>query len=298
MARIVVGIGVALVALLAVLGWQRLGTFEHEAVAPDVHAIFGLGGNVCVLATERGAVVVDTMTFRMQGQRIRELAERLAGGSVQTLLNTHYHRDHTHGNPGMAPGLPIVATERTREHLVTRDAGYWEGAAAETLPSVLVADEHELRLGGKTIRAIHPGRGHTDGDLVALFVEDRVLCAGDLFFNRRYPRIDVEAGGSVAAWIEALDRVLALDFDRVVPGHGAVSDRSGLQAFQDFLREVWEQAQGAVQEGRPAEDFLATARLTRDAGYESIYVPFVLDINRDYVLRTAFEEARGTAGGS
>ena len=138
-----------------------------------------------VLRSERGAVVVDTMTFRMQGERIREAAEELAGGPVQTVINTHYHSDHTHGNPGFAPGSHVVATARTLEHLRTFDAGSWQGESAGTLPNDTFHDLHEMSLGDKTVRSYHLGRGHTDGDLVTLLVEDRVLVMGDQLFQGR-----------------------------------------------------------------------------------------------------------------
>jgi glyoxylase-like metal-dependent hydrolase (beta-lactamase superfamily II) len=294
--RILGAVAAALVLLAGgatvyVLGGVR--GLEVERLTPDVHVLRGWGGNVAVLRTPEGAVVVDTMTFRMQGERIRELAERLAGGPVQAVVNTHYHRDHTHGNPGFPAGTRVVATRRTLEHLRTRDAAYWEGAAAGTLPGDTFADAHEMAFGGKTVRSLHLGRGHTDGDLVTLFVEDRVLVAGDLFFQRRYPNIDLEAGGSIREWIATLDRVAALDFDRVVPGHGPTSDLEGLRAYQGFLRELWQVAEAAVAAGWSLEETRRQARLTTDAGFRSIGVPFVFRLDRDFVLGRAYEEATG-----
>jgi glyoxylase-like metal-dependent hydrolase (beta-lactamase superfamily II) len=287
----------ALVAGAAIWAYPKLATVRSEPVADDVHVIFGFGGNVGVLATERGAVVVDTMTFRMQGERIREEAERLAGGPVQVVLNTHYHRDHTHGNPAFPAGTRVVATERTRAHLLARDAAYWEGDAAGTLPNETFADEHEIRVGGKRVRALHLGRGHTDGDLVVLFVEDRVIHLGDLLFHERYPNIDLEAGGSLRAWADTLDRVLALDaeFDRVIPGHGAPTDRAGIVRFQAFLRELWQVGEEAARAGRSLEETLRTARLETDAGFEPISVPLVFRLDRDFVVRRAWEEATARA---
>jgi glyoxylase-like metal-dependent hydrolase (beta-lactamase superfamily II) len=281
---------------LAVYVWTGIHDFEVEELTPDVHVISGWGGNVTVLRTGAGAVVVDTMTFRMQGEEIRELAEELGGGPVTAIVNTHYHRDHTHGNPGFAPGTRVVATERTLEHLRARDAAYWEGEAALTLPSDTFSEEHELRVGDKTIRSFHLGRGHTDGDLVTLFVEDRVLVTGDLLFRFRYPNIDLEAGGSVPAWIETLDRAAELDFDRVVPGHGPITDREGIRAFQGFLRELWEVGSEAAGAGLSLDETLAQAKLTTDAGYDVIGVPFVFRLDRDFVIRRAWEEATGAAG--
>lgn len=293
-ARIVVALVVVL-AIGAIAAYQRVSGITSEKLTDDVHVLFGFGSNVGVLATDRGSVIVDTMTFRMQGEEIRKEAERLTGQEVGVIVNTHYHMDHTHGNPAFPGGTRVVSTRRTRELLDAFDAGSWTGEAARTLPNETFEGSYEIALGGKTVRAMQLGRGHTSGDLVALFVEDRVIHLGDLFFNGRYPNIDLEGGGSVEEWIETLDRVLALDgYDKVIPGHGPVSDREGIRRFQAFLRELWTQVDAAAREGKGLDETLASVRLTQDAGYQTMRVPFVLNLDRPFVIRRAWEEATGT----
>ena len=73
---------------------------------------------------------------------------------------------------------------------------------------------------------------------MVLFVEDATLHAGDLFTNRVYPSIDLKAGGTVREWGDTLDAVLALPFNHVIPGHGALSDRAGVEQFQRFMRQL------------------------------------------------------------
>lgn len=284
---------VAVLAGLALYVYAQVSRITAEPVAGDVYMLQGAGGNVGVLRTAAGAVVVDSMTFRFQGKEIREKAEEIGGAPVQALLNTHWHQDHSHGNPGFAPGTRVVATSRTLGHLRTRDADYWQGEAAALLPNETFDDVHELMIGGKTIRAVHPGRGHTDGDLVVLFVEDRVLHTGDLFSRLRYPNIDLQSGGSIPQWIDSLDRVLALDFDRVIPGHGPQTDREGIRQFQTFLRQLWAVGQNAAAKGLTLEETLATADLSADAGYEAIHVPLLLNLDRNFVITRAWEEATG-----
>ena len=280
---------------LAIYVYQTVAMLETEKISDDVTALFGLGGNVGVLRTERGSVIVDTMTFRLQGERIREEAERITGREVAVILNTHYHQDHSHGNPGFPGGTRIVATQRTKELMSAFDGSFWTGAAAATMPNETFDTSHEIALGGKTVRAMNLGRGHTSGDLVVLFVEDRVIHLGDLFFNHRYPNIDLEAGGSIEQWIGTLDRVLELDgYDRVIPGHGAVSDRDGVRQFQAFLKELWEKTSAAAQAGETLEQTLRSVKLTEDAGYEAIAVPLVLRLDRDFVVKRAWQEATGT----
>jgi glyoxylase-like metal-dependent hydrolase (beta-lactamase superfamily II) len=280
-------------AAFAIYAYQSVATLTHEQLTGDVSVIFGLGGNVGVLRTPRGAAIVDTMTFRMQGDEIRKLAEQLTGGEVQVILNTHYHRDHTHGNPAFPAGTRIVATDRTKELLRTVDASYWTGDAAATLPNETFSGDHEISLGGKTIRAIHLGPGHTDGDMVVLFVEDRVIHLGDLLFNLRYPNVDLEAGGTIRQWPDTLDRVLELDFDKVIPGHGPVTDRAGIQRFQRFLRQLWSEVDAAARAGRSLDETLRTLRLTEDAGYQPIEFFHFFRLDRDFTVRRAYEEATG-----
>ncbi len=284
------------IALTASVGiiytYEEIVSMRVERVTDDVHVIFGLGGNVGVLRTDEGSVVVDTMAFRLQGRRIRELADDLAG-PPRAIVNTHYHLDHTHGNPAFASGIKVVATERTLAYMDAYDASYWEGGASGTLPNEVFENEHELRLGGKTVRLLRPGRGHTDGDLVALFVEDRVVHMGDLFFNGCYPGIDLEAGGSVREWAATLDRVFELEFDVVIPGHGPVTDRAGLREFQHFIRQLAELGAQAARAGLTLEETQARALLDADAGYEVIAIPFLIRLDREFVIRRAWEEATG-----
>lgn len=298
MARWFVRIVIALVVVLAVAAiaiYQRISGITSQQLTQDVHLLLGFGSNVGILATERGSVIVDTMTLRMQGEEIRKQAERLTGQEVGVILNTHYHLDHTHGNPAFPGGTRVVATRRTRELLDAFDASSWTGDAAKTLPNETFDDSYEIKLGGKTVRAMHPGRGHTSGDLVVLFVEDRVLHTGDLFVNGYYPNIDLEGGGSVQQWITTLDRVLALEgYDIVIPGHGPVSDREGIRRFQAFLRELWERVEPAAREGKSLQETLASVSLTQDTGFEPMRIPFVMSLDRPFVIRRAWEEATGS----
>jgi cyclase len=284
---------VVVIGAAAAFVFVQLRSLDAERVTDDLHMITGLGGNVAVLKTGAGAVIVDTMTFTMQGSRIRHLAESLTGEQVVMVINTHYHGDHTHGNPGFLPGTQVLSTTRTLEHLNTLDAAYWTGDSAVLLPNHTFEKDLEVRLGSKTLQLLHPGRGHTDGDLVVVFVEDGTLHAGDLFVNRVYPNIDLKAGGTVREWADTLDTVLALPFTHVIPGHGALSDRSGLEQFQRFMRQLAAVGADAKAKGLSLVDTQRQAALTEDAGYQAMEIPLLVSLNRNSVIRSAWEEATG-----
>lgn len=269
----------------------QLRSLEVERLSDDLFVLRGLGGNTAVLRTQAGAVVVDTMTLPMQGELIREQARELTGMETILLINTHYHIDHTHGNPGFKPGTRVLSTERTLSHLHALDAEFWSGQAASLLPTETFSDRMTLKIGGKTIELIHPGAGHTDGDLVVLFTDEGVLHTGDLMFNRYYPNIDLEAGGSVQQWVPTLEKLLRLDFTRVIPGHGETTDRAGLRQFLAVIAQLAEVGRLAADKGMSLEQTLDTELLTADKGYRRIRMIVPMPMDREFVITRAWQES-------
>lgn len=289
----------AVVALSLILGgyvWWQVRSLEVEHLSGDLYVLRGLGGNTVVLRTSVGNVIIDTMTLPMQGSRIRETARQLTGQETVLVINTHYHLDHTHGNPAFEPGTRVLSTERTLAYLKGLDADFWEGDAAQLLPNETFTDRQTLTLGGQTLELIAPGPAHTDGDLVVHLPEKGVLVMGDLVFNGHYPNIDLEAGGTVQNWPQVLDHVLALPFDRAVPGHGPTTDPEGVRQFQRFMQQLGEIGRTAAAEGWTLEETLATDRLTEDAGYTPLRLIIPIGLDREFVLQRAWEEATGNIG--
>ena len=289
--------GLLLVAVLVVVFcgyvFLQLRAIEVERLSDDLWVLRGLGGNTAVLRTDAGTVVVDTMLLPLQGRKIRLLARELTGADTVLLINTHYHIDHTHGNPAFKPGTRVLSTERTLSHLKALDAGFWEGEAASLLPNETFSDSRTLNIGGKTIELIHPGAGHTDGDLVVLFTDEGVLHTGDLMFHRYYPNIDLEAGGSVQQWVQSLETMLRLDFTRVIPGHGETTDRAGMREFLALIAQLAEIGNDAAENELSLEQTLATDQLTADEGYRQIRLIIPLPMDREFVITRAWEESTG-----
>jgi len=296
MRRFLLGLAVVLAAVVA-WAWWRVGALEHVRITEHVHMYGGIGGNVGVLVTSEGVVVVDTMTFVRQGAAIRAQVSQLTSQPIVAVLNTHYHSDHTHGNPAFPIGTKVVSTAKTLAHLETIDADYWKDRPAKDLLPNDTFDGavKEIRLGGKTIRAQHLGRGHTDGDMVVLFVEDRVLHAGDLLFNGHFPNIDLEAGGSVRQWSATLDKVIALPFDTVIPGHGPPATRYALERYRDFMTSLWTQTAAIRDRGGSVEDAIRLVDIEQFGLSTLWYVPM---LNRGFVIHRTWDEVQATGKAS
>ncbi len=287
---------ISILVIFAVAGgfiFSQVRSLEIQQITEDLSVIYGLGGNVAVLNTDEGTVIVDTMTLRYQGDRIKEEAMALTGKPITLIINTHYHLDHTRGNPAFDVGTRVVSTSRTLHHLQVTDAEYFSGEASKLMPNETFDKDKVISMGNKTIRLMYPGRGHTDGDLVVLFEEDKTVHAGDLFFFRLYPNIDLEGGGSVMEWGDTIDKILDLPFSKIIPGHGMTTERPGLEQFQKFVRQLASVGKEAADSGISLEETRATDRLTEDEGYESIKMIIDVGLNREFVLQRAWEEATG-----
>lgn len=250
--RILMGFGVLLLLVLGAVGYRVFRFLQTETVKIDDHfyVVVGGGGNTAVLIGDNGVLVVDPK-FASPGRRLRTIIRSLTDKPVTMIINTHYHADHAHGNVNYPGAGEVIAHRRTRAHLLARDEGFWEIEPAwSALPNALMDDDRQFQFGDESVRVMHPGRGHTDGDIVVYFSRRRMLHTGDLFVHGIYPVIDRRAGGTAREWVDSLDRVLGVtEAERYVPGHGALATRADVERFREYLRSLVSQVERATNRG-------------------------------------------------
>jgi cyclase len=241
---------------------------ELAAAGSGVHAVIakpdrGAVGNAAVIDLGEETLVVDTHVSLAAARELRAAAEELTGRSASWVLNTHWHADHVLGNAEFA-GATIASTTRTRELMATigaqrlaaqkeslerelqaelerlRAAADVEGAAlleeqAPELRSVthrLPDETFDDRCDFGAAHALTLGGGHTESDAFVLVQEAGVLVAGDLVVVGMQPW----AGhGDPGAWASILERLLDLEWETCVPGHGPVSGREVVPPLRDYL---------------------------------------------------------------
>lgn len=246
-------VAVALLAALAVasFAYYQFQRTETKRLDDRLYVVLGGGGNSSILLSEAGALVVDTKFLR-PGWRLASIVRSLTDKPVQVIINTHYHRDHTHGNPNYPIGTRVIAQRRTRAHLIALDKRFWEVEPAwSLLPQELVDDATELEWGDEKIRVSYLGRGHTDGDVVVHFTKRRLLQTGDLFVHGMYPRVDLKGGGSAREWLGTLDKILAIEgVDKYIPGHGELAERKDVERLRAYLGSLVEQVEKHAAAGK------------------------------------------------
>ena len=235
-------------------------------VTEGVYMLTGAGGNIGVSAGEDGVFLVDDQ-YAPLTDKIKAALAAISKKPIRFLLNTHWHGDHTGGNENLGKaGVLIVAHENVRKRMTTEQFIQAFGqktppSPKDALPVVTFTDAVTLHLNGDEIQAFHVAPAHTDGDAVVHFRKANVVHAGDLFFNGIYPFIDVDSGGSVDGMIAAADRILGVTDDRtqIIPGHGPLSHRAGLQSFRTMLAVARDKIQPLVDQGKTVEQVVAAA---------------------------------------
>lgn len=244
-------LGAVVLVAVALVGNLLVKFFHVDPVKLDdkLWVYLGGGGNTAALLTDKGVVLVDTKLW-IGASKLFEDVEALHAGPVRAIVNTHFHLDHTHGNPLAPAGTAIYATAPVSALMLRFDADFWAKEPAKSrMPNQPFSGETRVEFGDETLRLLQIPPSHTAGDLVVLFEKRRLLHAGDLFFNGIYPRIDLPGGGSVKGAVAACDVALALPFDTVIPGHGPIGKRADLEKQRAFYAALWEYGKGAHAQG-------------------------------------------------
>lgn len=237
---------------------------EVVQVVPGVHVLYGQGGNIGVSTGRDGMFLIDDQYANLTDKVVEALA-RISPQQPRFVLNTHWHHDHTGGNENLAAkGSVIVAHDRVRERMTSENVNEFlkrttPPSPPGALPVVTFNDSLSLHVNDDELRGIHVQAAHTDGDVFIHFRKANVIHTGDLVFAGMYPFIDIDSGGSVAGVIAAVDRMLALaDKDtRVIPGHGKVTDRAGLEAYRQLLIVTSGRMRELVKAGKTLDEVLA-----------------------------------------
>src|SRR5580658_9737763 len=249
----------ALFILLAWIAYTQNQTQPAQLtinkVKDGLFEIEGDGGNVAVLVTSEGVILVDDKYERDHDQ-IMDRIKSVTQQPVKYVFSTHYHEDHSGGNAKFLPTSEIISTRNARTNILEHKQ---TNGSPNTLPArVVFTDETSVFLGGAEVRAHYFGRGHTNGDAVIYFPDLRTIHTGDLMAGTS-PLIDYPGGGSLAEWAKTLDKAMAAyDFDTVIPGHGAVTNKAGLVTYRNNVDKLRIYATGLIKQGK-SQDELAKA---------------------------------------
>ncbi len=250
---------------------------EFRPLRRNVGLFTGRGGTIGWLVNNDALAMVDTQFAEPAEVFLRDLPGR-GGRTLDVVINTHHHGDHTGGNATVRPSAKsIVAHANVPELLRLRAEADKTAVNPATVPDATFSDTWRMDLGDETVSARHFGPAHTRGDIVVLFEKANVVHMGDLMFNRLYPVIDRPGGAKIAGWIKILEKVAAeypADAHYIF-GHGnarfgVLGGPAELLVFRDYLSGLLAHTGAEIRAGKSKEEILKLENLP---GFPDFHAP-------------------------
>jgi cyclase len=250
-------------------GLHELGDGLYAYLQPDG----GWGwSNAGLVTAQDTSLLVDTLfDLKLTRDMLDAMAPVTDRSPIGQAFNTHGNGDHWFGNDLLPDGIPIVASAAAIEDMRAAppaavnllfnelDLGpefdafaeramrrFDFASVTERLPTESFSGRHELEVGDRRVHLIELGPAHTLGDTIAHVPDAGVVFTGDLLFIEGTP---IMWNGPVANWLTACDRILELGARVIVPGHGPVTDESGVRDVQRYLTYVRDEAKARFDAG-------------------------------------------------
>ena len=253
---------------------MKASDFKNLGIKPFNKGLSDLGNNIyCYLQPDGGwgwsnagliadgdeSLIVDTLfdeDLTLEMLDSMKSAEPKGMKNIRALINSHSNGDHCNGN-NCVDTDEVISSEATLEEMSHESPEMmaallkqapemgtlgkyflecfgsfnFEGVT-KRLPNTTFTGETQRQVGDKIVELIEVGPAHTNGDILVHVPSDKVVFTGDILFIEGHP---ILWAGPVKNWINACDRIISMEVDFVVPGHGPVTDNRGVKAVRDYL---------------------------------------------------------------
>jgi cyclase len=251
-------------------GLHDLGNQIYAYLQPD--GTWGWSNAGLILDGEASLLVDTLFDLKLTGEMLDTMRRSLpAAAHIDMVVNTHANGDHCYGNE-MVAGARIIASRRTADEMVEgiqpaqfamllkqapsmgQVGAYFQHCFDKfdfenitlTPPQQTFEGELTVQVGNKIAHLIEVGPAHTQGDTLVHVPGDRVVFTGDILFIGGHP---VMWAGPTGNWLRALDRILSMDVDAIVPGHGPITDKHGVAELKSYFEYIYDQTRQRFEAG-------------------------------------------------
>ena len=254
-------------------GLHDLGNSLYAYLQPD-----GTWGwsNAGLITDGEASLLVDTLfDLRLTREMLETMRRAVpAAAHIDIVVNTHANGDHCWGNELVADAR-IVASKATADEMqhglqpgqmamLLQNAPHMGEVGAYSIhafgkfdfnnitltpPKETFEGETALYVGDKEVYLIEVGPAHTLGDTLVYVPGERTIFTGDILFIGGHP---IMWAGPTRNWLDACDRILAMDVDIIVPGHGPITDKQGVARLKGYFEYVYDEARQRYDAGMPA----------------------------------------------
>lgn len=260
---------------------------ETQQLTENIYMLIGQGGNIGVCTGEDAVFIIDGQFARLT-PKILDAVKAVSDKPIHYLINTHFHGDHVGSNENLSKlGVKIIAHDNVYKRLNEATPKTPKG----TLPVISFNDKLQLHINGEDVLIFHVENAHTDGDALLYFTQSNVLHTGDTFFSERYPYIDLNSGGSVDGYIEAVKKTLILiDEDtKIIPGHGVQSNKEKYLFFLSMMEDLRTKILAEIKLGKTEEEVANNNNITKKYDYLGYSWAF---INSEKIRRTFYRSLK------
>ncbi len=249
-----------------------------QIIAPGLYEVLdGSGSRGGAYIGENAALVIDAkMDKKSVDQTIGEIS-KLTDKPIRYLVNTHSDGDHIRGNRYFPETVTIIAHENCRKEFLVpgRDGKPSEWSNPDLvrfIPGITFQDRMDIYIGTKNIQLWYFGVGHTTGDAVVYFPDEKVAFLGDQLFVTRPQLIHSYKGGNSFEHVKTLSRMLdALDAEKFCTGHDEVLDRAAVREHIDRVAKMQARVESLIRQGKSLDSIRGEFRQDEARLVEAIY---------------------------
>ncbi len=238
-----------------------------------------------------GVLVADGQGSPAATQTMLDHIRKVTAKPVKWYVVGSDHGDHTAGNSVLPKDISYVIHRHSLEQMRRDAANPKRQPTAPPVvvpPAAMTGDTQAIDVGGIEVRAMFLGRAHTGGDLMVHLPAQKILFMSEAYLNRVFPAM---RSAYPTEWVHVLDRALAMDVDRFIPGHGFIEDakvsREELVEFQRSLKAVIAEVTRLHKLGLSADDAAKQANWGVHTDW------FLRDQQAPIAVRKIYEELEG-----
>jgi glyoxylase-like metal-dependent hydrolase (beta-lactamase superfamily II) len=206
------------------------------------------------LVTPDGVIATDPINAAAATWLKAEIKSRF-DKEIKYLILSHDHPDHSSGGEVFADTALVVAHDNAKTTIVGEKR-------ATAVPDITFSDRMTIELGGKTVELIYPGKSHSDNLIAMYFPDERAVFTVDFISTKRLA-FRTLGDAYFPEWIEAIKRVEAIDFDILVPGHGAMGTKADARDHRIYLEDLYAAVLAGTRAGQSLEEMQAAITLDK-----------------------------------
>ena len=263
-------IAIILPTTIAFAQWGDGPKYQLNNITDDLYQFETSGYRNAVLVTDEGIIVTDSVNVEAATWLSAELEKRF-DVPVKYLILTHSDFDHIGGSKVFRDKGAIVIGQENAAADIIKD-GKMESHGI-VIPDISFTEDFTIKLGGRNVNLSYLGKGHSNSLIAVNFVEERAVMTVDIISVNQVGYKTLGAG--IPGILKQIDRVLAIDFDIIMPAHSPVGSKQDAQTYSDYLNSLYSSVEQAIKDGKTlqqAQKEIAMDKYKHFAMYDTWYL--------------------------